>query len=131
MPVNSQQKHRRGHLEFARLCRQAGYAPAQCCRGALDCRALPGLYVEIRRTERLHLESAMAQAALTAGNRIPVVAHRTSRQPWRITMALDDFFTLYRGYCQRPLPGPESPKSAAYPGSDPDHSHRPAAASAP
>lgn len=104
-------KHDRGSREFFHLC------------NAKD--GLPGLSVEVRRTQRLRLEEAMAAAAEQTDS-IPVVAHRSDRQPWRITLTLDGFLQLYRAYLQTRLPDPKSPSSVAYPGSDPDSVRLPA-----
>ena len=86
-------KHDRGRREFFHLCNAKG--------------GLPGLSVEVRRTQRLHLAKAMAAAAEKADGSIPVVAHRSDGQPWRITLELDDFLLLYRAYLQTHLPDPE------------------------
>lgn len=130
MPVNSRKKHLRGHREFASCCRKAGYA-ASIARGLVDDGSFPGLHLEIRRTERFYPDAALQAAELAARGRMPVVAHRRSHQPWLITLALPDFLRLYGAYLQRPLPDPESPAAAAYPGSDPDSAHRPADTPAP
>lgn len=105
-------KHARGRREFFSLCKANG--------------ELPGLAVEVRRSQRLRLEEAMAAAAESADNRIPVVAHRSDHQPWRITLELDGFLLLYRAYLQTHLPDPISPSSEAYPDSDPGPGHLPA-----
>ena len=105
-------KHARGRREFLALCNAKG--------------GLPGLSVEVRRAQRLRLEEAMAAAAEKADNRIPVVAHRSDNQPWRITLELDGFLLLYRAYLQTRLPDPKLPSSEAYHSSDPDPDRPPA-----
>lgn len=104
--MKSLAKHARGRREFFCLCNAKG--------------GLPGLAVEVRRTQRLRLEEAMAAAAEKAENRIPVVAHRSDKQPWKVTLKLDDFLLLYRAYLQTVRPDPKSPSSEAYHNSDPD-----------
>ena len=103
-------KHDRGCREFFRLCNAKG--------------GLPGLSVEVRRTQRLRLEEAMAAAGQAEG--IPAVAHRSDGQPWRVTLTLDGFLQLYRAYLQTVRPDPISPSAEACHGSDPAPAHRPA-----
>lgn len=124
--IKTLEKHTRGNREFAALCRQAGFSEARCSLGLLKNDGLPGLSVEVRRTQRLRLEQAMSAAAGKGAGAIPVVAHRSDGQPWRITLGLDGFLQLYRAYLQTHQPDPESPEAAAYHGSDPDPYHCPA-----
>ena len=87
MAVRTQEKHTRGHKEFSRLCREQGFGTVQCIQGHLDCSGLPGIHVSIRRTERLRMDDAMAQAAAEAGDRFPILAHRSildGSQPYEI-----------------------------------------------
>ena len=115
MSIGSKEKNRRGHREFAARCRSFGFTAVRCVRGISDCRGLPGLSVEIHRAKRLRLDSAMAAAkAAAAEGQIPVVAYRSDRRPWRVTLDLSDFFLLYRAYLQRPLPDPVPPAAEAY-----------------
>lgn len=123
MAIKSRQKNTRGHREFAALCRQAGFSAVRCVHGELDCQSLPGLAVEIRRNQRLRPEEAMAAAEANKGENIPLVAHRSDHQPWRIILSLSDFFILYRAYLQKLRPGSGSPAAEAYPGSDPGPDH--------
>ena len=52
---------------------------------------LDDYHIEVKRVERLNISAAFKQAAADAVNRIPVVIHRRNREPWLITMALDDW----------------------------------------
>ena len=53
------------------------------------------LHVEVKRQERLRLSEAVAQAVRDAnGHALPVVAHRSSRQPWLATVRLEDILQL-------------------------------------
>lgn len=121
--IKSVSKHTRGSREFFRLCRQAGLPAAKG--------GLPGLSVEVRRTQRLHLERAMAEAVSAAGTAVPVLAHRSDGHPWRITLRLEDFLCLYRAYLQSFRPDPESPEAEACHSSDPDPDRLPADAPVP
>ncbi len=131
MSVNTLKKHTRGHREFAAQWRTHSLPPLHCRHGALDCSGLPGIHISVRRTERLRLDDAMKQAALEAQSRLPVLAHRSSRHPWRITMDLPTFAVLYGGFIQNSRPGPASPEPAACPGSDPASVRPPAEFSVP
>lgn len=53
------------------------------------------LHVEVKRTERLRLSEAVAQAVRDAnGHALPVVVHRSNRQPWLATVRLEDVLQL-------------------------------------
>ena len=51
---------------------------------------LPGIHIEVKRTERLSLYPAMEQAAADAGDKVPVVCHRANRQEWVAIIRLND-----------------------------------------
>lgn len=58
----------------------------QCRDGGADCIELGRYVIEIKRAERFRAEwlvQAERQAAELGANRIPVLAWRPSRQPWR------------------------------------------------
>ena len=53
------------------------------------------LHIEVKRQERLRLSEAVAQAVHDAnGNALPIVAHRSNRQPWLVTARLEDVFRV-------------------------------------
>lgn len=59
--------------------------------GVADLRGLAGLHVEVKRCERLFIESALAQALRdAAATDVPVVLHRSNRCRWKFTFAADD-----------------------------------------
>ena len=61
--------------------------------GATVC-GLP-LHIEVKRQERLRMSAAVAQAVRDAnGHALPIVAHRSNRQPWLLTVRLEDFLRL-------------------------------------
>ena len=103
-PVNSRKKGTVGEREFAKLCRDEGYEvrrTVQYCGNtgdASDCVGLPGIHIEVKRTERLRLDDAMEQAIRDSRkfSYIPIVAHRCNGKPWKITMTAEDWFKLYR-----------------------------------
>lgn len=53
--------------------------------------ALPGVWCECKRVERLNVGEALARAAMDSGSpRVPVVLHRPNRRPWMATVYLSD-----------------------------------------
>ena len=98
--VNSKQKGNRGELELVHELVALGYTArrGQQYRGAPDspdvvCDELSLVHWEVKRTERLDLAGAMAQAIMDVEDtdRIPVVASKKNRGPWLVTLRLDDF----------------------------------------
>ncbi len=106
MSINTRAKARRGRQEFLRLCKARGVSQ------------FPHVHIHVVRCERLRLEQAMDQARQgSTGSALPAVAHRTSGQPWKITMELPHWLELYAGYLvsrQTPAPDPISPEDGAY-----------------
>lgn len=102
-------KGRKGEIEFAHLCQDHGYKDthrtAQHCGKtgqAGDVEGLPGIHIEVKRTEKLNLYEAMEQSMrdCEAANKgeIPIVAHRRNNKKWLIILNADDFFKLYGAY---------------------------------
>lgn len=52
---------------------------------------LERFHFEVKRVERLNVPAAMQQAERDADGRIPAVVHRRNREPWLITMHLEDW----------------------------------------
>lgn len=103
MAVNSKKKGARGERLFRDVCKAHGFTDAR--RGAQYCGAsgdadvigLPCIHVEVKFVEKLNLRNAMDQSIRDKREgEIPIVAHKTSRKPWLITMLADDWFTLYK-----------------------------------
>lgn len=102
--MKSRRKGATGEREFASLCRRQGYAnvvrTAQHCGkngGQPDVVGLPGIHVEVKRTESLRLYDALAQAKRDCKpGRIPMVAHRKNECGWVVIMDAEDWFVLYR-----------------------------------
>ena len=72
----------------------------QTRNGGADTVSIPGIAIEVKRQEKEFQEAWWTQATEQAGStRVPVVAHRRSRQSWRFTVPLTwvsgtDAFTL-------------------------------------
>ena len=58
--------------------------------------SLPGIHWEAKRTERLSVYSALAQAKSEAGGKLPVVAHRRNHCEWVAILPLVDLLTIIR-----------------------------------
>ena len=104
--MNSRAKGARGERELARILRGYGY---DCRRGQQYCGAngdadvvgLPGIHIECKRTERLNLYEAMAQAkADRREGEIPAVFHRKNNCDWLVIIPIENFMELYRGYME-------------------------------
>ena len=102
--TNSKQKGARGEREFAKFCNFEGYTVrrGQQYNGieGEDCVGLPGIHIEVKRTERLNIYDAMDQSINDARNtdNIPIVAHKKNNKYWVIMMEAEDWFKLYRSY---------------------------------
>lgn len=97
----SRNKGASGERELANLIRDTWGYPTR--RGFVfqhesDVVGLSGIHIECKRQERLNLHEAMKQARNEAQKRqdgIPAVFHRKDREPWLVTMTLDDWMDLY------------------------------------
>ena len=98
----------RGERLWAAECQKAGFENVhrvgqqmyQTGAEVADVEGLPGLHQEVKFVERLNVRKAMEQSQRDAedegkGN-LPILAHKTSRRPWLVTMRAEDFFKLYR-----------------------------------
>ena len=97
----SREKGKRGERAVAALFREYGFDAkrGQQYHGGPDSPdvvGVPGLHIEVKRTERLNLYDALAQAKRDAGEDLPVVIHRKNDSPWVAIMDFDDFMKLYR-----------------------------------
>lgn len=103
MGVYSQRKGAVGERELAAKLREYGYAINR--GGSLsfgevpDLVGLPGVHIEVKRVERLNVPEAMQQAIRDAESfkdGVPALFHRRNRQPWLVTLRLEDFMQLYQ-----------------------------------
>lgn len=99
----SRSKGARGEREFAALCKAYGYdttRTAQHCGkngGEPDVKGLPGIHVEVKRTEALSLYPAMRQASRDAKEgEVPIVAHRRNGERWLVIMTASDWLEMYK-----------------------------------
>ena len=100
--TKSRDKGKRGERELAAILRGYGYNSRrgqQYCgaNGDADVIGLPWLHIESKRTERLDLYGALAQAKGDAKDgKIPVVFHRRNNCEWVAIIRLEDFMQIYR-----------------------------------
>jgi Holliday junction resolvase len=100
----SQRKGADGERELASVLREYGYDMQR--GGSLsfgevpDLVGLPGVHIECKRVERLNVPEAMQQAVKDSQrfkDGMPALFHRRNRQPWLVTIRLEDFMQLYQG----------------------------------
>ena len=97
----SREKGKRGERQVAALFREYGFDAhrGQQYHGGPDSPdvvGVPGLHIEVKRTERLNLYDALAQAKRDAGEDLPVVIHRKNDSEWVVILSFADFMKLYR-----------------------------------
>ena len=103
MGASSQRKGAEGERELAAILARYGY---EVKRGgslsfgeAPDLAGLPGVHIEVKRVERLNITEAMLQAVRDAErfrDGVPALFHRRNRQPWLVTLRLEDFMSIYQ-----------------------------------
>ena len=100
--MNSRDKGARGERELANKLKEYGF---DCRRGQQFCGAngdadvvgLDGVHIEVKRTERLSLYDALAQAKHDAREgEMPVVMHRKNNCEWVAIQPLADWIELYK-----------------------------------
>ena len=102
--MNSKNKGSRGERELAAILREHGFNTrrGQQFSGGIDSPdviGLPGIHIEVKRVESLNIHKAYAQAVRDAdGKAIPAVFHRRNREPWMVTLNLDDFMEIYKAW---------------------------------
>ena len=100
----SREKGKRGEREVAKILRDHGYNDAR--RGVQfhggpespDVTGLPGVHIEVKRTEICKAYDFLAQSIFDAGEDIPIVVHRQNGRPWIVIMSLEDFLDVYKGF---------------------------------
>lgn len=95
----SRDKGARGELEVAAIFREHGYDVNRVPNsGGLRLKgdlygAIPA-HVEVKRTERLDLWGALAQAAAECAGKMPLMCFRRNRSRWYVALPLDDLLAL-------------------------------------
>ena len=99
--INSRSKGKRRELELAHEIERIFNVPArrgqQYCGGGdspdVIC-GIPGVHIECKGVERLNINQAMDQAVADCGEKVPSVWHIKNRQPWMVTVRLDDLLAF-------------------------------------
>lgn len=100
MSKMSRDKGKRGEREFAAYLREHGYAAKRGVQyhggpDSPDVIGLPGVHIEVKRTEQLRLYDWLEQARNDAGSKLPLIAHRKNGKGWVAIMPMDEFIRLY------------------------------------
>lgn len=104
--VNSREKGARSEREIANLLREK-YGFDQCRRGQqfsglhgdADIVGVPFLHCEIKNVQREAVRTWMKQSIRDAQEgEIPVVMHKKDREPWLVTLGIDDFMQFFRAW---------------------------------
>lgn len=99
--MNSRAKGAAGERELAQILRGRGYEARRGqqysgANGDADVVGLPGVHIECKRVERLNVSEAMRQSVRDArSDEVPIVVHRKNKEPWLVTMTLEDWLTMY------------------------------------
>ena len=118
MGRSSQRKGAEGERELVSVLKGYGY---ETFRGGSetygtvpDVVGLPDVHIEVKRVERLNVPEAMKQAVKDAehfNDGMPALFHRRNREPWMVTMRLDDWVKLYGFFVsdnEKSLSGPQN-----------------------
>ena len=112
---SSQRKGRAGELELSRILRGCGYdvQPGRAVSyGLPPIFRATGIHIECKRVERLNVPEAMKQAVRDAENStMERLCHPRSREPWLVTMRLQDWMGLYRMQKDRPPANESGPEA--------------------
>lgn len=98
----SRDKGKRGEREVALILREHGFEARrgqQYCgaNGDADVIGIPGLHIEVKRTEKFRMYEALDQARNDAReDELPVVFTRKNNCDWVACLRLDDFMELFK-----------------------------------
>ena len=98
----SRDKGKRGEREVALILREHGFEARrgqQYCgaNGDADVVGVPGLHIEVKRTEEFRMYEALDQAINDAReDELPVVFTRKNNCDWVACLRLDDFMELFK-----------------------------------
>lgn len=100
--MNSREKGKRGERMAAAKWRESGFDARRGVqyRGEPDSPDVigpPGVHIEVKFTERLHLWDALAQSKRDAGpDEMPIVMHKANGTEWVVIQPFDDWVELYK-----------------------------------
>lgn len=103
---HSRNKGKRGEREVAKILQTAGFPARRTVQyngrpgTAADVVGVPGLHLEVKFAEQERIREWYRQAERDAhaspGEEMPVIVHRKSREPWLVTMSLEDFIKIIK-----------------------------------
>lgn len=99
----SRDKGKRGEREWSKLCQEYGFdcrRTSQYCGktgDAADVVGIEGIHQEVKRVEKLNIDTAMEQAVRDCNGKTPIVAHRKNGKPWYVTMLATDWLEMMKG----------------------------------
>ena len=104
MAKMSKEKGKGGEREVAALLREYGFEARRGQQfsggdGSPDVvHNIPGVHIEVKRTERFSLYPALNQATEDSKETLktPIVFHRMSRRRWVVVLDADDFLQIMR-----------------------------------
>lgn len=101
--INSKKKGSRGELEAVNQFKEAGMEARrtqQYCgdNGDSDIIVddLTDFFFEVKRCEKVFLESWLYVAQNQSKGKIPAIIHRRNKEKWKVTLYLKDFLTIAR-----------------------------------
>ena len=100
--INGNQKGKAGEREAAALLKEYGFEArrGQQFSGGGDSpdvvHNIPGVHIEVKRTETLSLYKAMEQAREDCADKVPVVLHRRNGKEWLAIIPAKELLQLYR-----------------------------------
>lgn len=123
--MNSRAKGAAGERELSHVLNEYGYETRRgqqfsAANGDADVVGLPGIHIEVKRCEKIHIDKWLEQSirdayadSLRQGSEvIPAVFHRSNddrkkdstKGVWKVTMRLDDWMKLFREWDLSTLP---------------------------
>lgn len=104
MTINQRNKGRAGEQEVVRILKTEGFEAERGgqFRGGNednpDVKGVPGVHIEVKRTEAFDPYKWLAQAQRDAGGggKLPVVLHRRNKQPWMAILPFEFFLQLVK-----------------------------------
>ena len=95
MGKRSRTKGASAEREVVKILKEAGFETernlTQTRDGGRDLLGIDGFAIEVKRQERLNIQSWWEQAVSQAGDDSPVLLFRRNREKWRVVIELDHF----------------------------------------
>ena len=96
----SRDKGKRGEREVVELLKSHDFEArrGQQFRGGSDSpdviHNIPGVFIEVKRTETMSLYPVLEKAKEEAGGAVPVIFHRRSDKPWVVVLEAEAFLDM-------------------------------------